>query len=310
MTQPRSPYINTNVPSFEQSLVYLQARESWDYYYSRPYPGWAFSALQWSLNRGPVPTALPLTQILIDEGAHFLWRNGTPTFSVAGDDTATEFLNSILQANQLSEHLFDWSVTAAHHGSIGLRFSVDLDDSRCPIRITRLSVPDQLRLWFDPHRQDKVELARIQYPYRDPQSGNWYYFREEWSDSEMVTYEPRFAGDAMISDVTQLLDYESSFGDSDDWVIDEVQPNPYGAIPIVLIKNRVINGSPLGVGDLWHLFRLQDRLAITMHGEDLYNQRLAIPTVAVLNGEIANDRPLLAGEVLTISSNNAGGEGD
>ena len=63
-----------------------------------------------------------------------------------------------------------------------------------PVRISFLTVPEECRVWMDPHDQQRVLMARVQYPYREAQTGRWHYFREEWTADTWVTYRPKPAG--------------------------------------------------------------------------------------------------------------------
>ncbi|HEU4754370.1 MAG TPA: hypothetical protein VFU47_14780, partial [Armatimonadota bacterium] len=222
--------IGTRAPAPRQGEMLAASAESWAYWNERPYPQFAFGARQWPAEKGPLPTPLPYVQVLITEGAEFVFRNGAPQFSVppeqaAGLEGADQWLRRVIETNCLAEQ---WIALAEHNGNQGalaVKFSVDLEDQERPVRLAFLDVPQQCRVWFDPHDCERMLLARIQYPYRDVASGDWYYYREEWTDDLYVTYVPRRAADRSVSGAEAIPGYLSDLGDSDDWQIDRQEPN-------------------------------------------------------------------------------------
>jgi hypothetical protein len=275
----------------------VSSLQSRDYYDGNPYPRHAFSSAQWPAAKGPIPTALPYTETLIRESAEFVFRNGAPQFSVADDDAADDLLQEIIEANS-----FEWvalAENAGNQGAIAAKFSIDLD-SPCPVRIAFLNIPQECRVWVDPHDVRRPLMARIQYPYRDLVDGRWYYFREEWTDTLHVTYFPKYAGGEEVSDPLFLPGYTANLGDGKGWVEEAREANEVGLIPVTVIRNRALSGNPMGEGDCWRLFRLMDRIALTMHGEDRSNQLHSEPIQVAINARIDNDGPVLAGEPLEI----------
>ena len=292
--------INTRSPAPFQQAMALQSWRSLDYYENGPYPTHAFGPQQWQLDKGPTPTPLPYAQILITEGAEFVFRGGPPVFSVAENAAANDRLQAIIRANNLNAQWVSLAENAANHGAIFAKFSVDMDNKANPVRITFLTMPQECRVWVNPHDHTRILMARIQYPFRDPASGDWMYYREEWTDEFYVKYRPKWAGKSEIGSVFALPDYRNSLGDGDGWEIEQQDANPFGLIPGVVIRNRMAKGNPLGVGDCWRVFGLIDRIALTMHGEDTSNQLHSDPTLAVSNGELENKDPLQPGEVFEV----------
>lgn len=283
------------------------SRVSLDYYHMRPYPQRAFGPLQWPLDKGPVPTPLPFAAILIDEGAEFVFRGGAPRFTVADSDDANDFLAAVIKSNQLDSR---WVPLAKRNGNLGtlaVKWSYDSDNEDRPVQLAFLSVPEECRVWVDPHDQTRILMARVQYPYRDPTDSHWYYFREEWTDDRWVTYEPKHAGDESVTDVTALPGYSNDLGDKGDWVITDESDNPFGVIPITLIKNRAVEGQLLGIGDVWGSYKLMDRIALTMHGEDKSNQMHSEPNLVITNALLKNDGPLMPNEPIAVSNTNPDG---
>lgn len=275
------------------------SRKSWDYYHCKPYPQHAFD--RWSLDKGPLPTPLGYTRILIDKGAEFLFRNGLPAFSLPEYPNADEFLQKVIIDNELAAQWVSLAKDCGNYGAIAAKFSYDADDEDCPVKLNFLSVPNECRIWTSPHDQKKLLMARIQYPYRDTDTGHWFWFREEWSDDEHATYEPVMGGDARV-EFSSNLDHYDNFGDGVEWGEPAIEENPFGVLPITIIKNKYIRGNPLGVGDLWDLYKLEDRIALTMHGEDSFNQTQSRPVTVVTNGNVTNDAPLQPGEILAIDN--------
>jgi hypothetical protein len=302
--------INCATPAPYQYEMSQLGRESTDYYFGRPYPKWAFGPAQWPREKGPTPTPMPLTQILVDTGAQFLIRGGAPRISVAEDPKADELLQAVITSNRLQQQFTDLAVGAALCGSMAIKFSVDLEDSRRPVRITLLSVPDQARFWFDPHDSQKILMARIQYPYRDNETGNWMLFREEWTDASYVSYKPKFAASANTVDYFASADWSRNLGDDGNFEVDKMEPNVYGLIPISLIRNKTVKGNPLGLGDCWTVFRLIDRISLTMHGEDKQNQIHSEAKIALLDARLENEGPLQPGEPLELISDGDGRRAD
>ena len=302
MTIDPNTLINTKAPPTGGTLLALEAWQSFDYYHSRPYPAHAFGPQQWPLDKGPVPTPLPYAKILIDEGAEFMYRGGPPSFDVPGNPDATTLLQQIIETNGLASRWVPLAVRAGNIGTLAAKWSYDANDEDCPIRIAFLSVPEECRVWFDPHDQTRMLMARVQYPYQDPADGKWKYFREEWTAEEWVTYHPKDAGSSTATSAASLAGYTQNFGDGDGWEVDQRLTNDFGVIPIVLIKNRVVEGMPMGAGDCWGSFRLMDRLALTMHGEDRASQLHSDPNLVITNATLGNSGGLIPGEPLEVNN--------
>lgn len=300
--------IGTRLPAPRQLEMMLEGRKSEDYANLRPYPSHAFGSAQWPAEKGPIPTALPYALGLVSECANFVFRNGSPTFSVADDPEADAFLQDIIDQNHLDGQYVAIAEDAGHRGAVAALFSYDEADELCPVRISFLSIPNECRVWVDPHNLTRLLMARIQYPYRGA-DGAWYYHREEWTDDFHVVYQPRFAGGANIGEMAALNDYQNlGDGDKEDgWIEASRDPNPFGLIPLAVIRNRISKGNPLGEGDCWRAFRLIDRLALTMHGEDRSNQQHSEPIPVAVNAELEGDGRPLPGEPLSIRQENPNG---
>jgi hypothetical protein len=301
--------INTTSPP---TGGYLHAKEAWqsfDYQNGLPYPAHAFAPPQWPADKGPFPTPLPYVKSLISEGADFIFQGGNPSFSVPDSPEADAFLADVIKVNRLSSRYNPLARQNGNAGTMAAKFSFDTDTGfGAPVRVTFLSVPEECRVWTDPHDQQRILLARVQYPYRDPQNGKWYYFREEWTERTWIKYHAKEAGASQITGPMNLPGYSLSMGDGDGWEIESQEENPFGLIPITLIKNIAQEGSPLGIGDCWGSFRLIDRIALTMHGEDRSNQMHSDPTTVAMNAELEGGA-VVPGEVLAVRNTNPDGPG-
>ena len=298
--------IGTQHPAPMQVRMLLESRQSEDYANLEPYPSHAFGEAQWPAQKGPLPTPLPYCGALVSEGAGFVFRNGVPKFSVADDDLADALLQTVITQNHLPEQYVALAEHAGHQGAIAAFFAYDAGDELCPIRLSFLSIPQEARIWVDPHNLSRVLMARIQYPYRDV-DGQWYYHREEWTDDLHVTYNPKFAGKADILSMYALPGYAEMLGDGDGWDMADIEDNPWGLVPAVVIRNRVKKGNPLGEGDCWRAFRLIDRLALTMHGEDHSNQQHTRPIPVAVNSILEGDGRPLPDEPLSVRQENPNG---
>lgn len=285
------------------------AQESFAYFHGNPYPRFAFDAQQWPTEKGPKPTPLPYAKLLIAEGAEFVFAGGPPRFTVGDDASSEAYLATVVRRNRLASRWAALAEFIANQGTVAAKFAYVPDDPLCAVRVSFLSIPDECRVWVDPHDQSRLLMARVQYPYRDAVTGAWFYFREEWTAGWHVIYRPKEAGAYTIEAAANLPGYDQSLGDGDGWEIDQQEENPFGMIPITLIRNKRQEGSPLGVGDCWGSFRLMDRLALTMHGEDRHNQTSRGTPVAK-NAILTNSGPLLPEEPISVVSETPGVSAD
>ena len=298
--------INTPGPPSGGYGAAKEAFESLAYFHQNPYPRYSFGAAQWPAVKGAHPTPLPYARILVDEGAEFLFSGGPPTFAVTDAPEADALLTRIVRDNGLNARYVALATRAAHFGTVAAKFSFDPNSTIRPVRIAFLSVPDECRVWVDPHDQSHILMVRIQYPYRDPSTGEWLYFREEWTEDFEISYRPKPAGDASLPGPMALPGHEDGFGDGEGFEIAAQVPNLMGVIPVGIIRNRAQEGTPLGLGDLWGSFRLMDRIALTLHGEDRANQMHSDPTTVALNAELAGGG-LIPGETVTVKNTDPNG---
>ncbi|MBW3622706.1 MAG: hypothetical protein KY468_04775 [Armatimonadetes bacterium] len=302
------PYtlIGTQAPAPLQRWMFEQSWRSHDYANGIPYPTHAFHGAQWPKNKGPQPTPIPVLANILTSGSNFLFRGGPPAFSVPSEENAKladadAWLQGMIKANRLGELWHSLAHACGNQGALAAKFSVDMNDAHRPVRICFLDVPQECRVWFDPHDTQRMIFARIQYPYRDPATGDWYYYREEWTDDHYATYEPlRAAGRDEAEFAYALPHYKETLGDGVGWNLRDLEDNPFGLIPITLIRNRRVKGNPLGEGDLWGWFKLVDRLALTLHDSDRWNQKNAEPNVAIVNAKMEDPDPIIPGEPIEV----------
>ncbi len=296
---------STKAP-FQQEMALL-SWQSWDYAFLRPYPQHAFGPAQWPREKGPFPTALPYTSTIISELSAFVFQNGGPQFSVPDDPDSDALLQLLIKRNNLPSQYVPVAEDGGNQGAMAAKFSVDPNDDERPVRFAFLKIPQECRIWLDPHDKHTILMARIQYPYRDLVTGHWMYFREEWTAESWITYEPLLAGSSDLSGIGSLPGYRTHIGDTDEpskWVIRDNVPNPLGLIPVTVLRNRASVSNPFGEGDCWRVFRLMDRIALTMHGEDKSNQLHSDPIPVATNAELDNEGALLPGEWLSVRNDN------
>ena len=141
-------------------------------------------------------------------------------------------------------------------------------------------------------------MARVQYPYFDAQDGKTYWYREEWTDQEEVHYDP-------IPD--ELFTLGKPIPDEyDGWRIRRRSRNPFGVIPITAIRN-IETDDLWGVGDLWDLYRVLDRIHLTYHLMDKSNQFDSEINPIFIDARVDEsdiDKPLQPGQPLQLQSDN------
>ena len=157
---------------------------------------------------------------------------------------------------------------AALEGGVALKFDFDASRMGKPVNIDALSVVDQVRLYFDAHDSDLLLMARVQYPYFDAAEGAVYWHREEWTARERVVYAP--VADLSLGGQFGVGSWREADG-FEDWAVVAREENPFGVIPILYVKN-IEALDVWGVGDLWTLYRVIDRINLTYHLMDRSNQ--------------------------------------
>lgn len=312
MIDPNS-LINTHTKAPFQMEMALSSIQSWSYSYLHPYPEFAFGPAQWPREKGPIPTPLPYVNTIVTESAEFVYRNGVPAFSVPDAPDVNDFLQLMITRNNLTAQYIPVAEDNGNQGAIAAKFDIDLNDADKPVRFSFLKIPQECRVWLDPHDKWNILMARIQYPYRDLYTGHWMYFREEWTADLYTKYIPLLAGSSDLSGIGALPGYRTHLGDTDEpdkWQIESQEENPLGVIPVTVLRNKSVGSNPLGEGDCWRVFRLIDRIALTMHGEDRSNQQHSEPNVVAINADLDSTGGLLPGETWSVRNDNPDVEAD
>ena len=293
--------INTRYCNPNDISALMESLESWAYYEGVCYPKYNFGPAIWRSDT-PLPTPTRHVKIIVDETATFTVRNSAPTFSVPENEKANIFLQEVIKANYLDSQWIALGIDLANTGSMIAKFNYDPEDTDRPVSIAFLNVPQQARIFCDPSDHTKILMLRIQYPYRDARTGQWMMFREEWTRDLLVKYHEEPAGDSSIMSPFSIPGYLGNLGDGIDWRIESSEPNPFGLIPAVLLKNKSVGGQYLGRGTCWGAFRMIDKLALTIFLMDKYSQVSSSPHMAILEGDLDNLDPLAPGEPIVVKS--------
>jgi hypothetical protein len=293
-TELAAALINTRLLPPGLSQLRAQAAEARAYHALSPYPEYWFR--DWKVeDRGPLPRCMPLAKSIIRRGAR--WLFGKPVRLYCPGNTRLEgFLREAWERNRLDSRLVASAQNGALDGGIVLKFAWD-EAARRPLTIQTLSLVDQVRLYWHPHDRDELLLARVQYPYHDPISGEPLWYREEWTAGMEVHYHP-----VPAEQMARGQDPDCYEG----WIIDSAatQPNPFGLIPLQPVKN-VETEDCWGAGDLWDLYRVFDRVNLTYHLMDRSNQFDSERNPIFIDADIDEDdldRPLQPGQPMQVSS--------
>lgn len=290
--------INTTTLPPGLNVITNLSAEARAYYTLTPYPQFWFR--EWKTeDRGPLPRCLPLAKTVVNRGAK--WLFGKPiTLNCAGNETLETFLRDAWKANRMDTRLPAVARNGALDGGVALKFSYDETNEKKLI-IQPLSIVDQVRFFYDPHDRDNLLMARVQYPYFDAAAGKTFWYREEWTADQEVHYEP--VADEDLNKFSILSN--NNFGDTyQGWKISSEEPNPFGLIPIVHIRN-IENDDIWGGGDLLDLYRVMDRINLTYHLMDRSNQFDSEHNPIFIDADLDEqdiDRPLQPGEPLTLES--------
>lgn len=270
--------------------AWAQAMQAAAYHALDPYPMWNFH--DWKTeDKGPHPRCMPLPRHIVSKGAS--WLFGKPFQIVSENEKLQESLRDAWLQSRMQTKIRYAAELGGIQGGVALKWAYDESNKDRPVAFQVLSVVDHLRLYYDPHDQDKLLMARVQYTYFDYERNQYYWYREEWTDEFEVHYVPRMAvykkqnvsGAHAQVGVAQLADGASMNADPDtdeNWQILTQKPNPFGVIPICAGKNIDV-GSTWGQGDLWPFFRVFDRLNLAYHLMDRSNQLDSDPTTVAMD---------------------------
>ena len=262
--------INTRQLPAGLGNVRALSREARAYQAQKPYP--LFHFRDWKTeDRGPLPVCLPLAKSIVERGAK--WLFGKPAqVTVPGNAALEAKLRDVWTQNNLDSRLRPMAKNAALDGGIVLKFAYDKAQTDCPVSIVALSLIDEVRLFANPHNAAQILMARVQYSYFNAATGKTMWYREEWTDQEEIHYI-EVAAETILSSAGSAGDPDTYDG----WLISTRQTNPFGLIPLHLVKNLETD-DVWGAADLWEpsegngLYRTLDRIHLTYHLMDKSNQ--------------------------------------
>jgi len=295
-----SDIVNTRVkpPGFDV-FRYL-GMEATAYHELSPYPYFAFR--EWRTEeRGPYPKCLPLARAIVRKGA--LWLFGKPVQLNCTNDEVEESLKKAWMENAMDSRLVQAAVKGGCEGGIALKFSVTEDGKP---RIQILSVNRDVRFFYNPHDRFDLWMARIQYPFQSPIDGEWFWYREEWTKDRLYVYRPTHIRGFAVSQQNPYT-YVGEPGDPDvydRWEIEREEPNRFGVIPVTHIKNYETE-TQYGIGDMWSLYRVLDRLNLVYHLMDRSNQLDSDPVKVFIDLQMEQDeldRALAPGQAISMKS--------
>jgi hypothetical protein len=260
--------IGTTALPPELASIRQASREARAYHALRPYPEFWF--WDWKTeDRGPLPRCMPIARAIVKRGAR--WLFGKPlAITVPGNETLEEEIQRAWRTNRMPAKMVALAESAALDGGYVLKFAYD-DTAitrggarkKPAIRFQTLSIVDQVRLYFDPHDCDDLLMARVQYSYYDAAQACTMWYREEWTAESEIHYLPVKAQDmGTVGNPDTYTGWTRS---------PESGENQFGVIPLLPIKN-IETADAWGVGDLWDLFRVLDRVHLTRHLMDRSNQ--------------------------------------
>jgi hypothetical protein len=304
-------------------IVRRLATEAEAYFSLTPYPWHHFS--EWMTEeRGPYPCCMPFGRTSVQRSAR--WLFGKPVQINAGpqpergekiDNPLEDWLRKAWQANRMPTRMKAGATRGGFQGGMALKFSYD-KTAEVPLSFQTLSA-EHVRGYYDPHNRDRLLMVRIQYPFQDPQTGAWMLFREEWTAQEHVSYAPIPANlvptgistpQGYAAGVPYFVAADRELPDvSGAWRDPSRKENPFGLIPVTLIKNLDPDDCH-GIGDLWGLFRAYDRVNLTYHLMDKSNQFDSEPNLIFLDVDIdqaEGDRPSMPGQPRSLKSDEASG---
>lgn len=237
-----------------------------------PYPWYGFE--KWKLEElGPYPRCLPFSMSIINRSA--IWLFGKQiSFRFPGNDEIEKELKRFWKLNKMDIKLVPLAKKGGQEGSVSIKFSYNSKD-KVPLRLQVLSNVDHVKFFYNPHNKEELIMARVQYPFQSLDTGNWFWYREEWTNDLYIEYEPIKIENFRINDKNPYVFLGAPvFPDIDttvNWKVKRQSPNRFGLIPIIPIQNQS-NGTEFGVGDLFGLFPTIDRINLTYHLMDRSNQ--------------------------------------
>lgn len=291
-----SAFLNKEVQIFSDNPIYRASAKSWAYYKMLAYKP-EFQVFmnplffEWDVTKlGPRPLCLPISKIIIDSSAAFLFSQN-PRFTIPGNKELEGVLNEICDDNSIYNRLIPMARQNGNEGSIFLKFAFTPSFQNRKVSIISYS-PWEVEQHRDPLDQDNIFDITLRIKYKE--DNLWKMIQEVWTNDKYIRYMPlitREKDDNLIK--SQLINKE--------WPIDKQSKNPFGLMPFVQIYNRKYNMDTMGVGDLYESFESLDQLAITWWLEHRSNQLDGNPITAIVDAVNAPDN-LQPGTIAKLTS--------
>lgn len=282
------------------------ATEAQAYHVGSPYPEFSFRGWR-KEERGPLPLVMPFVQSIPRKAAQ--WLFGRPIDITCEDEAFQDLIVDAWADSRMDSRMVAAAETGAVMGKVGVKFDYDETREGCPLRF-RIIQPWMMRTYHDPHDQSAVLMVRIQYPYRDYNSGQLMMYREDWTDKTHAVYEPVPVTSFYAWDSPDKRFGSSGAPDDDDLRAQKTElkytkkPNPFGVIPVIEIHN-IDRGRGYGTGDLWGMYRIIDRINLAYALHDRHNQKNVDPHLLLIDLEAASDdapQVLAPGEGIQLAS--------
>lgn len=294
LTDPSALIGTKTMPAGLQSLR-AASQEAWAYHRGNPYPLYHFR--NWMTeDRGPLPRCLPIAKSIVRRSAKFLF--GKPLRLNSANEAWEVFVRKAWDDNQMPARLVAVAEKAGLESGVVLKYAYD-EAAAVPLTFQTLSIVDQVRLYADPHDRTRVLMARVQYSYFDAVLGRTFWYREEWTADHEVHYKPLDPGDFANTGIAKFNPDTSEL-----WVEESREPNPFGVIPLVYIKN-IETDEIFGRLELDDLYRVLDNIHLTYHLMNRSNQFDAETNPIFIDADLDKldiDKPLQPGQPLDIQT--------
>ena len=276
-----------------------QSIRAWRYFEGTAYDSeygtqFAHPFVEWDeTEKGRRPAVQPLPKRIVEIGAQFLFGL-PPHFQCSTDDLQT-FLDDVLQMNRMHEKWLPEARAAAVEGGTVLKFAWTPTNAKRPVSIQTYS-PHEVTFQRDEMDADLVLSATINLKFFSPQDDCWYLYREYWDTERLIIYKKLKTeqdGDAGAIGRGFV---------NGNWPIDRQERNPFGLVPLTLIRNQVRKHDPCGYGDYWdsNVYHLFDDYNLFCWLERHSNQIDGNPILAVLNDQTF-DGGYAPGDVLKLT---------
>lgn len=272
------------------------ARVAKAYHALAPYPSYSPMTKDWKTeDRGPFPRCLPFVRNIVKKSA--TWLFGKPITFDGSDKNIISLVNDAWTANDMGRRAYAMALLGGQTGGMALKWSYDEQNGGAKIQI--LDASEHTRFYWDPLDVTRLLMARVQFPVYNAKTGNYVWYREDWTENEIQFYKPLETtlfyggrpGDPNV--VANLADLY------DQWRQDKREANPFGIIPLWYVRN-IETGTTIGEGDLWAVLNAVDLINFTYDLAHKNNQKTIDPVRAYIDLAPAPEDPP--------GANNPGGE--